>query len=155
MANGVKLITLKSKPEGWTGKSWACQNGADAAKGELLLFLDADVRLGPDGMIKKVGVGVKEVISLYKESFSKPSFVLDEKLLKVSLPLPLFETDSLPTNEQLIVTLLQKKTQLTRAHFETLTGFHTSKVLRILNSLIEKSIVTLEGKGPSSTYSLR
>ena len=52
LENGAKLITLRSKPEGWTGKSWACQNGADAATGELLLFLDADVRLGPDGISK-------------------------------------------------------------------------------------------------------
>ena len=46
------LISLNDKPEGWTGKSWACQRGADVATGELLLFLDADVRLGPDGLRK-------------------------------------------------------------------------------------------------------
>lgn len=50
---GAKLISLHTKPEGWLGKSWACQNGADTAEGELLLFLDADVRLGRDG-IKKI-----------------------------------------------------------------------------------------------------
>lgn len=47
---GARVIRLKDKPEGWIGKSWACQNGADAAVGELLLFLDADVRLGKDGI---------------------------------------------------------------------------------------------------------
>lgn len=46
----VKLISLRDKPEGWTGKSWACQNGADAAGGDLMLFLDADVRLGKEGV---------------------------------------------------------------------------------------------------------
>ncbi len=50
LALGAKLISPGAKPEGWTGKTWACQNGADAAKGELLLFLDADVRLGRDGI---------------------------------------------------------------------------------------------------------
>jgi 4,4'-diaponeurosporenoate glycosyltransferase len=49
-ASGAKLIRLVTKPEGWTGKTWACQNGADAATGELLLFLDADVRLNPEGL---------------------------------------------------------------------------------------------------------
>jgi len=48
--HGAKLIRLEDKPEGWTGKSWACQNGADAAAGEIFLFLDADVRLGKDGI---------------------------------------------------------------------------------------------------------
>ncbi|MEA4889973.1 MAG: glycosyltransferase [Clostridiaceae bacterium] len=51
-AYGAKLIALHHKPGGWIGKSWACQNGANAARGELLLFLDADVRLGKDGIGK-------------------------------------------------------------------------------------------------------
>lgn len=50
LAHSAKLIRLGTKPEGWTGKAWACQNGANAATGELLLFLDADVRLGPEGI---------------------------------------------------------------------------------------------------------
>ncbi|NLX75252.1 MAG: glycosyltransferase [Synergistaceae bacterium] len=49
-ASGARLIALNTKPNEWTGKTWACQNGADAATGELLLFLDADVRLGPNGL---------------------------------------------------------------------------------------------------------
>lgn len=47
---GVTLINLPNKPAGWTGKTWACQNGADLATGSLLLFLDADVRLRQAGL---------------------------------------------------------------------------------------------------------
>lgn len=60
LSHGVKLISLTDKPEGWTGKTWACQNGADAATGELLLFLDADVRLSPNG--------VRKLLQAYEES---------------------------------------------------------------------------------------
>ncbi len=49
-AYGARVVRLNTKPEGWMGKTWACQNGADVAKGELLLFLDADVRLESDGI---------------------------------------------------------------------------------------------------------
>ncbi len=42
---GVKLISVKDKPDGWTGKSFACQTGANDATGDLFLFIDADVRL--------------------------------------------------------------------------------------------------------------
>ena len=46
----VRLLTVTDKPAGWVGKNWACQLGADAASGDSLLFLDADVRLSPDGL---------------------------------------------------------------------------------------------------------
>jgi cellulose synthase/poly-beta-1,6-N-acetylglucosamine synthase-like glycosyltransferase len=37
-------------PSGWVGKVWACHQGALGAKGDLLLFLDADVRLAPEAV---------------------------------------------------------------------------------------------------------
>lgn len=51
-ALGARLITAAPKPTGWLGKSWACQQGGEAATGTLLLFLDADVRLSPTGIDK-------------------------------------------------------------------------------------------------------
>jgi 4,4'-diaponeurosporenoate glycosyltransferase len=47
---GVRLIDGEPLPPGWTGKSWACWQGASAARGEVLLFVDADVRLGPEAI---------------------------------------------------------------------------------------------------------
>ncbi len=44
---GVKLVSVTKKPEHWIGKSWACQQGASNSQGELILFLDADVRMNP------------------------------------------------------------------------------------------------------------
>ncbi len=44
-AAGARVISAGPHTEGWVGKTWASQVGAQAASGELLLFLDADVRL--------------------------------------------------------------------------------------------------------------
>ncbi len=52
LSYGAKLINVEEKPEGWVGKSWACQLGANHAQGDSLLFLDADVRLTPDAVEK-------------------------------------------------------------------------------------------------------
>ena len=41
----VRGIGVEKLPKGWKGKAWACQNGARKADGELLLFIDSDVRL--------------------------------------------------------------------------------------------------------------
>ncbi len=48
----VEVIRAAERPEGWTGKSWACWTGAEAAKSGLLLFLDADTRLAPTGIAR-------------------------------------------------------------------------------------------------------
>lgn len=42
-SHGARVIDGHNLPEGWYGKPWACQQGADAASGDWLLFLDADV----------------------------------------------------------------------------------------------------------------
>ncbi|SHK47868.1 4,4'-diaponeurosporenoate glycosyltransferase [Rubritalea squalenifaciens DSM 18772] len=49
---GAKVITSEPLPEDWKGKPWACLQGAVAAEGEWLLFLDSDVRLHPGAMRK-------------------------------------------------------------------------------------------------------
>jgi 4,4'-diaponeurosporenoate glycosyltransferase len=51
---GATVITSKPLPEGWRGKTWACHQGAQAARGELLLFLDADTWFEPDGLGKTI-----------------------------------------------------------------------------------------------------
>jgi len=46
----AKVISLKSLPKGWVGKSWACYNGAKASTGDYFLFLDADTKLKNNGI---------------------------------------------------------------------------------------------------------
>jgi 4,4'-diaponeurosporenoate glycosyltransferase len=47
----VKVLHLEGDPpKGWIGKSWACWQGYLEARGDLLVFLDADVRLHPEAI---------------------------------------------------------------------------------------------------------
>lgn len=69
--HGVRLLRLSSRPEGWIGKSWACQNGANAATGSLLLFLDADVRLGPDGIAGLFSAFMKDGCTVSVQPYHK------------------------------------------------------------------------------------
>jgi 4,4'-diaponeurosporenoate glycosyltransferase len=47
---GATVMSPGILPEGWRGKTWACQQGAKAATGDLLLFLDADTWFEPEGL---------------------------------------------------------------------------------------------------------
>lgn len=47
---GATVLQGSTLPTGWTGKTWACAQGAESAQGELFLFLDADTWLAPEGL---------------------------------------------------------------------------------------------------------
>jgi 4,4'-diaponeurosporenoate glycosyltransferase len=55
-AYGIRVIQSDALPEGWTGKNWACWQGAAQANADLLLFLDADTWLEADGIEKLVRI---------------------------------------------------------------------------------------------------
>lgn len=44
---GVTVISNPSLPAGWTGKNWAVWNGYQHATGDVIAFLDADIRFAP------------------------------------------------------------------------------------------------------------
>jgi 4,4'-diaponeurosporenoate glycosyltransferase len=52
---GATVILGKVLPEGWSGKPWACWQGAQQSRGDVLLFLDADTWLEPTALESVVG----------------------------------------------------------------------------------------------------
>jgi 4,4'-diaponeurosporenoate glycosyltransferase len=57
VAERQNVIVKQSEPlpEGWLGKPWGCYQGARLAKGEILIFLDADTFVEKDGLKRIVG----------------------------------------------------------------------------------------------------
>ncbi len=51
----LRLVPGSELPPGWYGKPWACLQGYRAARGELLLFTDADTRHAPELLGRAVG----------------------------------------------------------------------------------------------------
>ena len=60
----VKLVRPDALPEGWCGKTHACQTLADSARGDWLLFIDADARLQPDAVPRMLGECRKRQLTL-------------------------------------------------------------------------------------------
>jgi len=49
-ARWARVVQPAEPPGGWAGKPWACTQGVAATTAELLVFLDADVRLEPGAL---------------------------------------------------------------------------------------------------------
>jgi len=67
-ANGaaIKIINAPALPNNWLGKPWALQQGYLAARGEIIVTIDADVRLAPTAIAQTVAMlGSREFISAY------------------------------------------------------------------------------------------
>jgi len=54
---GATVLIGRALPHGWTGKTWACAQGAERASGDLLLFLDADTWFAPQGLDRLLSAG--------------------------------------------------------------------------------------------------
>jgi hypothetical protein len=109
----LRLLTGDGEPpHGWLGKSWACQQLADAATGDVLVFLDADVTLASAGLAATVAMlAALDLVSPYPH---QQAVSLLERLVQpllqwtwlTFLPLRLAETSPRPSlaaaNGQLI-----------------------------------------------------
>lgn len=64
----VRRVPTRVMPDGWSGKQHACDRMGRAAKGEWVLFTDADVRPGPDAARRAVAFALEsdaELVSTF------------------------------------------------------------------------------------------
>lgn len=52
----LKYLKGALKPDDWLGKPWACHQLSEAAEGDILVFIDADVWLEPNTIMETVSV---------------------------------------------------------------------------------------------------
>lgn len=87
---GAKVISIENKPRNWMGKTWACTVGSKRAKGDIFLFLDADVRMHK--------CALEYLVSTYeekKETISvQPYHFMEKKYEHLSLLFNLIEVSA-------------------------------------------------------------
>lgn len=77
----VSVLDGGELPKGWNGKQYACWRLAQAAKGEWLLFIDADVWLEPDSIERLVAAARLGGIDLLSGFPFQVTITWSEKLL--------------------------------------------------------------------------
>ena len=93
----IKIINGEQPPDGWLGKNHACHKLAQAATGDILLFLDADVSVEKDFLKRSIShfqkydlhllsIFPKQIVKSLGEKVSVP---LMNWILLSLLPLPL------------------------------------------------------------------
>lgn len=71
----------------------------------------------------------------------------------ITVTLPIIGTASgMSADEKRIVEAMDIGRRYNRAELELSTGFSKSKTVRLLNSLIDKSLITVEGNNRSKRY---
>lgn len=63
-ASQVTLIAGRPLEPGWTGKNWACAQLAEAAKGNWLVFIDADTTVAPGAIAAAVDLATAQQADL-------------------------------------------------------------------------------------------
>ena len=76
-------IDASPKPEGWTGKNWACYQGYLHTRGELLMFTDADSKHLPSAMSLAVGYIVSQNLDALT---AVPRLICNDFWTKMTLP---------------------------------------------------------------------
>jgi chlorobactene glucosyltransferase len=77
----LRLLRGAPLPDGWYGKPWACEQGARASTGTLLLFTDADTRHEPELLGRAVGALERERADLVTVSPHQRCVTFWERLI--------------------------------------------------------------------------
>ena len=102
---GARAIAGVEPPPGWLGKPWACAQLAAAARGDVLIFVDADVRLAPGAVGAAVDLLVRSGLDVVCPFPQQVAGGLAERLVQpllqwswlTTLPLPLAERSPRPS----------------------------------------------------------
>jgi len=106
------------------------------------------------GYIEKFGTGSRRINYSYEESIFKPEFIVFENSIKVILPLLKKDLNVLNKEERLVFDLLKSGKASTRLEIESSTQWNKSKVIRVLNLLIDKNSIKRIGQGIATKYTL-
>ena len=78
----VKVIENEPLPDGWFGKQWACENGARASNGSILLFADADTVHSNDLVTRSVRMMLRRSADLFSVAGRQEIETFWEKLVQ-------------------------------------------------------------------------
>lgn len=77
----IQLLDGAALPPGWLGKNWACHQLSMHARGEVLIFTDADLRYAPQALRNTVGWMQRLKLGMLSAFSQQVTITLPEKLV--------------------------------------------------------------------------
>ena len=77
-----KILQGSALPEGWLGKPWALAQLSQAANGEILICIDADVRLASNGIAAAVAAMHKHQLDFFSPYPSQVARTFGERMIQ-------------------------------------------------------------------------
>ena len=81
----LTVIDNPDLPPDWFGKQWACQTGANAAAGDILVFVDADTQAAPDLVTRSVNGMLRTRATFYSVLGRQEMVTFWERLLQMQV----------------------------------------------------------------------
>lgn len=103
------------------------------------------------GIVEIFGTGIRRIKEAYQESVTKPIFQISDNVIQIILPV-IQTDDGLNEVEREVYQLLSKSISKSISVLSSYVSFGKSKLKETLKSLIEKGIVTVEGRGRGTKY---
>lgn len=105
------------------------------------------------GYIEMFGTGIARINNIYRNSFTKPSFLIRHASIQVTLPL-LSDLTAFNEREVRILQAMQEGVEYTRAQLEEAAALSKHEALRTLAPLIEQGVIVKQGKASRVRYRL-
>lgn len=103
-------------------------------------------------IIEQFATGLFRTKLVYFNFDNKPRFIVSENFIQVVLP-TIEDKSNLTDEEFEFLSLLDSNFLYTREKLEVITGYNKAKLIRLLNSLIEKKYIVKIGQGKRTLYS--
>ncbi len=107
-------------------------------------------------LIEAYGTGMKKIQVAYRDSTMKPDIISTSNAFKITLPkIDIADNITKPANDvALVLTLLEKKEDITRKDVEAALQVKTATAVRLLRRMADDKLIVSIGKGRNTRYTL-
>jgi ATP-dependent DNA helicase RecG len=105
-------------------------------------------------LIEALGTGIRRINEAYRDHDIKPIYTILDRSITIELPTTTARYE-ITRDESKIITALEGGLCLSSSELADQIGYSKSKVLRLINGLIDKRYVSVLGGGRSTRYKVR